>query len=362
MIKYNDMLLHHNFVGVLLNDLFGIQSRSGCACAGPYALSLLGIDYDMAKNLESELLADDVHEYLRPGFVRLNFPYFMDEITFDFVIEAIHFIANQGWKLLPHYTFHPETGEWIHHNNKKFLSRRWLGDITYQNGTMEYRKAIGQIVTTKELRKYTKEAYEIVDQAVEEFKKPSFGVATQQLLFKNDCAEKLRWFLYPNEALSAIRGDKVYLAPKSPFMPSKFISSKKTEKIIKPEIQKIEEVKIEEKKAETETEDDNEFMLLGDFVDMESDETIQPIKKKAAELWPKVPEKELVIPIKKAIFEYGMIKEGDRILLGLSGGKDSLTLLHVLHALQKKLHFKFEIGAMTVDPQTEAFDPKPLKK
>ena len=30
-------LLHHNFVSVLLNDLYGIQARGGCACAGPYA-------------------------------------------------------------------------------------------------------------------------------------------------------------------------------------------------------------------------------------------------------------------------------------------------------------------------------------
>lgn len=36
--------LHHNFVCLLLNDLFGIQVRSGCACAGPYALDLLNID------------------------------------------------------------------------------------------------------------------------------------------------------------------------------------------------------------------------------------------------------------------------------------------------------------------------------
>jgi len=35
--EQSDRLLHHNFVSVLLNDLFGIQSRGGCACAGPYA-------------------------------------------------------------------------------------------------------------------------------------------------------------------------------------------------------------------------------------------------------------------------------------------------------------------------------------
>lgn len=42
--RRSQLFLHHNFVSVLLNDLFGIQSRAGCACAGPYAQSLLGID------------------------------------------------------------------------------------------------------------------------------------------------------------------------------------------------------------------------------------------------------------------------------------------------------------------------------
>ena len=39
LIRHEDsgLFLHHNFVSSLLNDLFGIQSRGGCACAGPYA-------------------------------------------------------------------------------------------------------------------------------------------------------------------------------------------------------------------------------------------------------------------------------------------------------------------------------------
>ena len=39
-------LVHHNFVSVLLNDLYGIQARGGCACAGPYAqVSLFIINF-----------------------------------------------------------------------------------------------------------------------------------------------------------------------------------------------------------------------------------------------------------------------------------------------------------------------------
>lgn len=50
--------LHHNFVCAVLNDVFGIQARGGCACAGPYAQDLLGIDEDLAAKYESVLLED----------------------------------------------------------------------------------------------------------------------------------------------------------------------------------------------------------------------------------------------------------------------------------------------------------------
>ena len=63
----------------------------------------------------------------------------------------------------------------------------------------------------------------------------------------------------------------------------------------------------------------------------------------------------------RAIGDFSMIREGDRVLLGLSGGKDSLALLHVLIALQKKAPVRFELAAATVDPQSPDFDPSPLK-
>jgi tRNA 2-thiocytidine biosynthesis protein TtcA len=56
-----------------------------------------------------------------------------------------------------------------------------------------------------------------------------------------------------------------------------------------------------------------------------------------------------------------MIRDGDRVLLGLSGGKDSLSLLHVLQQLQRHAPIRFELAAVTVDPQVEGFDPSVLK-
>ena len=62
----------------------------------------------------------------------------------------------------------------------------------------------------------------------------------------------------------------------------------------------------------------------------------------------------------KALVEHKMIQAGDRVLLGLSGGKDSLALLHLLIHFQRVAPIQFELGAVTIDPQTGTFDPSPL--
>jgi len=62
----------------------------------------------------------------------------------------------------------------------------------------------------------------------------------------------------------------------------------------------------------------------------------------------------------KAISDFSMIRDGDKLLLGLSGGKDSLSLLHTLLHFQRHAPITFDLAAMTVDPQSEDFDPSPL--
>ncbi|MFA5083434.1 MAG: ATP-binding protein [Hydrogenophilaceae bacterium] len=73
------------------------------------------------------------------------------------------------------------------------------------------------------------------------------------------------------------------------------------------------------------------------------------------------PSRSLATAAGRAIGDYRMIKDGDRILLGLSGGKDSLSLLHVLLDLKQRAPVKFELAACTVDPQSPEFDPSRLK-
>jgi selenocysteine lyase/cysteine desulfurase len=104
--------LHPKFVTVLLNDLFGIQSRAGCSCAGPYGHRLLGIDQPT-----SELYRGWVRkgfQGIKPGWCRVGFHYAMDDAEADYVIDAVLFVARQGHRFLPLYDFDPATGLWAH--------------------------------------------------------------------------------------------------------------------------------------------------------------------------------------------------------------------------------------------------------
>ncbi|MCU7917839.1 MAG: tRNA 2-thiocytidine biosynthesis protein TtcA [Candidatus Thiodiazotropha sp. (ex Epidulcina cf. delphinae)] len=73
------------------------------------------------------------------------------------------------------------------------------------------------------------------------------------------------------------------------------------------------------------------------------------------------PPKSLLRKVGKAIADFDMIREGDRILLGVSGGKDSLSLLQILSHLRSYAPVRFDLGVVTVDPEVEGFDPAPLK-
>jgi len=74
------------------------------------------------------------------------------------------------------------------------------------------------------------------------------------------------------------------------------------------------------------------------------------------------PPKNLLRPVGRAIADFSMIQANDRVLLGLSGGKDSLSLLKILLHLQRHAPIHFDLGVITVDPMTDSFDPSPLKK
>lgn len=109
--------LHPKFVTVLLNDLFGIQSRAGCSCAGPYGHRLLGIGQPT-----SELYRDWVRkgfQGIKPGWCRVGFHYAMDDAEADYVVDAIEFVAAHGYRFLRLYEFDAGTGMWTHREHRE---------------------------------------------------------------------------------------------------------------------------------------------------------------------------------------------------------------------------------------------------
>jgi selenocysteine lyase/cysteine desulfurase len=112
VVRHGGLYLHHGFVAALLNDLFGIQARAGCACAGPYAMSLLGVPPRGAAAVAAALRRGD--QLAKPGFVRLGPPYFLPDADARFLADAVGFVADHGWRLLPLYAPRPASGEWAH--------------------------------------------------------------------------------------------------------------------------------------------------------------------------------------------------------------------------------------------------------
>ena len=104
--------LHPRFVTVLLNDLFGIQSRAGCSCAGPYGHRLLGIDAETSARYRQCTL-DGVHG-VKPGWARVGFHYTLSDAEADYIVEAVRFVAAHGARLLGLYDFDVRTGAWAH--------------------------------------------------------------------------------------------------------------------------------------------------------------------------------------------------------------------------------------------------------
>jgi selenocysteine lyase/cysteine desulfurase len=128
--------LHHNFVVAVLNDLFGIQARGGCSCAGPYGHRLLAIDPE-----HSRLYRDEIGlgcEGIKPGWTRINFNYFISEAVGGYLVDAVDLLARLGHRLLPDYRFDPRTGLWAHRSPPRAPLMR-LADVRFgADGTISY--------------------------------------------------------------------------------------------------------------------------------------------------------------------------------------------------------------------------------
>lgn len=98
---------HHQLFTRMLSDVYGIQTRGGCACAGPYAHRLLEIDKPASETLFEDLKAGKEME--KPGWVRLNFSYLMSDEKAQYVIDCVNELTTRLEELEPHYRSDPAT-------------------------------------------------------------------------------------------------------------------------------------------------------------------------------------------------------------------------------------------------------------
>lgn len=221
--------LHHNFVCAVLNDVFGIQARGGCACAGRYAHDLMGIDQELAKEYQKVLVEGEKNtdneetntEGLRPGFAKLSFPYFMSEAEVAFVLEALKMVATEGWKLLPQYGLNPDTGEWRHQTNSVFKERKWLSSIRYTDGKMNAseRRVSGAGVLPQNYGDCLQTARNIFNRARKMAQRYPLQI-DRSYNFVSERMEALRWFMLPSEAQDLLLGNSQNVKQDVPFNPT----------------------------------------------------------------------------------------------------------------------------------------------
>ncbi|KAG7383205.1 hypothetical protein PHYPSEUDO_003939 [Phytophthora pseudosyringae] len=430
LARFGDRFLHYNFVCALLNDLFGVQTRGGCQCAGPYATRLLGLARRDVLALESALI--EKKEMLRPGFTRMSFPYFMDTAELEYVLEAVNFVATDGWKFLPQYKFNHKSGVWKHWTRfTKFPDRKWISHFAtaLEDKTRSKSLADDEEALAAHRAENLAEARRLAGE-VNGKSAPSQVVtasAAQMLEAADD--EALRWFVYPSEAAEAIKkGEKPVMTEtiRGPYQPARYLAGelkdqwKDTSTSIAasapvcgleaccpvPPTAATSNGSINHAKTFVSTngrETGGKYPLRStngtDVVEAPLaaaqknsscstdscntgrcgvrtaptcsisttaatvQETTTAITEKTTKtkLFP-TPPKKLLRWVGQAMMQWDMIQEGDRLLLGVSGGKDSLSLLHVLLRFQKRAPVRFEIACATVDPQTPSFDPSPLKE
>jgi selenocysteine lyase/cysteine desulfurase len=178
-IIHKDRILHPKFVSKLFNDLFGIQSRAGCMCAGPYGHHLLNINYQTSLKYRKMILQG--FEGIKPGWVRLNLHYTLSKEDIDYLIKCIGFIAKYGDLFLSKYEFDMNTAEWKFIGFEPDLPRLSINEM-FDGKTIKLSKL-------PKLRKlYLKQAHELVKRLKKNIESP-YTIDNKEL-------EEIKYFYY----------------------------------------------------------------------------------------------------------------------------------------------------------------------
>jgi len=229
LIRAGRRFLHYNYVCALLNDLFGIQSRGGCQCSGPYSQTLLGL----TKLVDGEEVPNEANkrteyalihfkeraELLRPGYTRLSLPFKgVSSAEVNYVLRALEWVAKHGWVMMCQYRCNHRTGEWRHFSRQgKPLGRterRWLSHYDPFASTQDgvSRTASHEISPDHDAKVRMEEALANADvllsvaraDPMHTSKALSMG-DENGILGTEDEMETLRWYIYPRECAKLVK-------------------------------------------------------------------------------------------------------------------------------------------------------------
>ena len=210
LIRCGNRFLHYNYVCALLNDVFGIQSRGGCQCAGPYSQYLLGMN---DKNCSAtggcgsneaveDWLVHTKDELMRPGATRLSLPTMGTTVEQeDYVIEAIRWVATHGWKLLHVYRCNHRSGEWRHKSRQGsplgIHDRRWLSHYRMNSSPTQKRDDM----TNRNSKNGESALASAMNNANEMLllvtKDQSSISQAMKMVEEDESPSSLRWYVYP---------------------------------------------------------------------------------------------------------------------------------------------------------------------
>lgn len=117
--------LHYNLLVRLLNDLYGIQMRGGCACAGTYGHYLLDVSYEKSKNITDKIMHGDLSE--KPGWVRMSIHPTMTDTEILYILDAIEDVAGSFRNYQKQYQYNRFKNEFFHKNHSERHQHMILG-------------------------------------------------------------------------------------------------------------------------------------------------------------------------------------------------------------------------------------------
>jgi selenocysteine lyase/cysteine desulfurase/CRP-like cAMP-binding protein len=197
LVRHGRRFLHYGLVVALLNDVFGIQARGGCSCAGPYGGLLMGLGEGAGQGLFA--CAAKGWSSVKPGWARVNFNYFIGEDELRYVVSAVQLVAVYGWALAPRYDFDPRSGLWTHHDVRGHGHRvARLEELRIDGGVAAWNEQ-WPTAPASALEEQLAQGRALLEAALEQ-SPPALEAAPLE-----SEVEALRWFPLPHELAADLR-------------------------------------------------------------------------------------------------------------------------------------------------------------